>query len=97
VRAIPWRVAVAEAGDSSGTQSKGTSAVGSRYRSTAREDCEDFMYAVVTVTFGVHNSVRLSQLHVVTFKLIINPNPIYSHTHSHDNLLLSFLVHLQVC
>jgi hypothetical protein len=52
---------VAEAGDRSGTQSKGTSAFGSRYQATAREDCEDFMCAVGTVIFGMCNSVRLSE------------------------------------
>jgi hypothetical protein len=37
-----------------------TSAVGSRYQATASEASEDFMCAVVTVIFGVCNSVRLS-------------------------------------
>jgi hypothetical protein len=40
-------------GDSSGTQRRGTSAVGSRYQATAIEDWEYFMYAVVIVIFGV--------------------------------------------
>jgi hypothetical protein len=37
-----------------------TSVVGSRYYATTSVDREDFMYVVVTVTFGVCNSVRLS-------------------------------------
>jgi hypothetical protein len=51
---------VAEAGDSSGTQRKDTSVVGSHYQTTASEDLEDFMCAIVTVIFVVCNSVRLS-------------------------------------
>jgi hypothetical protein len=39
---------------------RGTSAVGSRYRASAKEDWEDIIRAVVTVIFGVGNSVRLS-------------------------------------
>jgi hypothetical protein len=51
---------VAKAEDSSGTQRNGgTSAVGSRYQATASEDREDFVYAVVSLVFGVCNSVRL--------------------------------------
>jgi hypothetical protein len=38
---------------------KETPAFGSRYQATASED-EDFMCAVITVNFGVCNSVRLS-------------------------------------
>jgi hypothetical protein len=38
--------------------------VGIRHRATTGEDC---MCAVVTVIFGVCNSVRLSYLFVVTF------------------------------
>jgi hypothetical protein len=44
---------------------KGISAVGSRYQTTASEDCEDFMYAVVTLIFGECSLVRLSQLFLV--------------------------------
>jgi hypothetical protein len=51
---------VAEVGDSSGTRGRGTSAVRSRYQATVSEDTEDFMCAIVTVIFGVFNSVRLS-------------------------------------
>jgi hypothetical protein len=51
---------LAEAAKSSGTRREGTSAVGSRYQATASENSEDFMCAVVTVIFGVCNSVRLS-------------------------------------
>jgi hypothetical protein len=50
------------------------SAVGSCCQATASEDQEDFMCAVVTVIFGVCNSVRLSWLFVVTFcKCLVNP------------------------
>jgi hypothetical protein len=38
------------------------------------EDREDFMCAVVTVIFGVRNSVRRLQLHLVTIrKWSVNP------------------------
>jgi hypothetical protein len=36
-----------------------TFAVGRRYQATASEDREDFICSVVTVIFGVRNSVRL--------------------------------------
>jgi hypothetical protein len=39
---------------------RGTSAVESRYQATARGDYENFMRAVITVIFGVCNSVKLS-------------------------------------
>jgi hypothetical protein len=44
---------VANAADSYETQRKRTIAVGSRYQSTASEDFEYFICAVVTVVFGV--------------------------------------------
>lgn len=49
---------VAEAEDSSGTQRKGECPA-SRYQATASKDREDFVCAVVSVVFGVCNSVRL--------------------------------------
>jgi hypothetical protein len=51
---------VAEAGDSLGTQRKGSVTVESRYRATASEDGEDVMVAVVTVILRVWNSMRPS-------------------------------------
>jgi hypothetical protein len=45
---------------------RGTSAVRSRYQATPSEDWEDFMCAVVTVIFGVCNSVTLSYLLAAT-------------------------------
>jgi hypothetical protein len=80
---------VAEAGDSSEPRGRGISTVGSCYQATASKDSEDFMCAVITVIFGVSNSVRLSQLFVVTFckcsiNPIINSNPVYNQ--SSDNI-----------
>jgi hypothetical protein len=48
---------------------------GSRYQATVSEDWEHFIYAVVTVIFGVCNSVKMPHLFVVTelFKNAINP------------------------
>jgi hypothetical protein len=40
------------------------SVVGNRYQATASEDREDFMCVVVTVIFGVCNSVRLAVMSV---------------------------------
>jgi hypothetical protein len=57
---------VADAGTVREPRGRRTSAVGTRYQATASEDWEDFTCAVVTVTFGVSNSVRLSKLFVVT-------------------------------
>jgi hypothetical protein len=48
-----------------GNPEERTSAIESRYQVTASKDWEDFMCAVVTVIFGVCNSVRLSQLFIV--------------------------------
>jgi hypothetical protein len=64
---------VAEAGDSSGTQRKNSAE--RRYQAKARKDSKDFMRAIVTTVFEVCNSVRVSQLFVVTIrKFSINPN-----------------------
>jgi hypothetical protein len=62
-----------------------TFAAGSRYQATVSEDWEDFVYSVVTLIYGVCNSVRLSYLFVVTFckyliNPITNPNPVYRHS-----------------
>jgi hypothetical protein len=77
-------IAVVEAGKVREPRVKGSSASGNRYRTTAREDWEDFMCAVVTVNFGVCNSVRLSSLYVATFckcsNPITNPNPVSGHS-----------------
>jgi hypothetical protein len=56
------------------------------------------MCAVVTVIFGVCNSVRLSQLFVVTFckrqvNPITNPNPVYSHSITWQYIIIQFLLH----
>jgi hypothetical protein len=51
------------------------------------EDKEDFMCVVITVIFGVCNSVRLLQLPVVTIHKwsinpVTNPNPVESHSNT---------------
>jgi hypothetical protein len=51
---------IAEIGTFQKSRGRGTSTVGSHYQATASEDCEARMCAVVTVIFGLCNSVRLS-------------------------------------
>jgi hypothetical protein len=85
---------VAEAGGSLGTQRKGMSAVGSRYQATASEDWEDFMCAVVTVIFGMCETVVVIcsyELFKSSINLITNPKPICHHL-SHDSIQ-----HLENC
>jgi hypothetical protein len=70
---------VTEAGDRLETQRKGKYAVRNRYPTTANKDRERTC-AVSTVNCGVCNSVRLSQLLVVTFhKCLINPVLTWQH------------------
>jgi hypothetical protein len=57
---------IAEARGSSVIQRKRNVHLPSRCQVKAGDDWEDFMCAVFTVVFGVWNSVRLSQLFVVT-------------------------------
>jgi hypothetical protein len=77
------RASIAEVGDSSGT-----STIASRCRVTAREDGEELICVVVTVLFGVYNSVRLSELFVVTFyKISINPITNPNRVYSRDSII----------
>jgi hypothetical protein len=84
---------VAETGGSSGTQRKGNVHRWSCYQATATEDWEDFLCAVVTVIYGVYNSVRLSQLFVVTLcNCLLNPiTPIQTpSTVTHMKILMGY-------
>jgi hypothetical protein len=65
-------------------KNSGMSAIGNLYQATVREDREDFMRAVVTVSFGVCKFSETALL-LVTFckcsiNLITKPNPIYNHS-----------------
>jgi hypothetical protein len=51
---------VAEVEGSWEARARGISALGSHYQATAIEDSEDFMCVIVTVIFGMCNSVKLS-------------------------------------
>jgi hypothetical protein len=62
------------------------------YQETSNEDREDFMCAVVTVIFGVCNSVRPLRLLVVAIRKVVNKSnyqsePTSKVTHTHDSIL----------
>jgi hypothetical protein len=69
---------VAEAGDSSGTQRKGTSAVGSGYQATASEDCNRLRRPSVSYSDLCSKELCAKS----SIKPITNPNPVYSHSYT---------------
>jgi ribosomal protein L37AE/L43A len=77
-----------------GCRVRGTSAVGSRYQATTGEhtaSCEELVRAVANCRV-CELAIALQLLVVMVWKCsvnpITNPNPVYSHTHTRDNIVI---------